>query len=484
MTESVGNMKLALDNKMDKEQDELDKRQISASFLEVERGHIHLHIRHVPILSNITSKVGEALEDLELEVLKGAKECRCAESKAREEMNEVVAMLRKLEVSVADLAIRTSKESLALERRVVKLEREDRHEIDTLSRVEDSLEEVRAGLQDCQLSRRNNLIVHGLVADPRVEETQTVLAEQVRHILHSKLGISRAMSITRVARLGQSQLVLGCQPVLVTFLHHTQKEEVLRKAALLPRLSGMLITEDLPKASLTRLPSCTGSTVEEEEKKKATKVGFDGAKCKVLKQDCDLIEEEICKGAEDDIDGRSQYVEGVAEEVETSEQNGEQIKLINQQNQGVEYSKIDGQDGSGMMMKEMDKTTEIFCAKKEGTPVNTIKKEKVFEVEVGNGSECDKKDFDHNEENDFYPEVSQSHVVKDVKSFHGPDHQLDQNKETFVPGSDELEETTMESKDIDGSFKEGVPEEDGEDIKGKSQDEDQDEDSTVFDFFD
>ena len=41
MTESVGNMKLALDNKMDKEQDELDKRQISASFLEVERGHIH-----------------------------------------------------------------------------------------------------------------------------------------------------------------------------------------------------------------------------------------------------------------------------------------------------------------------------------------------------------------------------------------------------------------------------------------------------------
>ena len=116
--------------------------------------------------------------------------------------------------------------------------------------------------------------------------------------------------------------------------------------------------------------------------------------------------------------------------------------------------------------------------------MSKTKKEKVFEVEVGNGSECDKKDFDHNEENDFYPEVSQSHVVKDVKSFHGPDHQLDQNKKTFVPESDELEETTMESKDIDGSFKESVPEEDGEDIKGKSQDEDQDEDSTVFDFFD
>lgn len=63
LTESVCNMKVALDNKMDKEQDELDKRQISASFLEVERGHIHLHIRHIPILSDITSKVGEALED-------------------------------------------------------------------------------------------------------------------------------------------------------------------------------------------------------------------------------------------------------------------------------------------------------------------------------------------------------------------------------------------------------------------------------------
>ena len=42
MTESVGNMKLALDNKMDKEQDELDKRQISASFLEVGVGHTKL----------------------------------------------------------------------------------------------------------------------------------------------------------------------------------------------------------------------------------------------------------------------------------------------------------------------------------------------------------------------------------------------------------------------------------------------------------
>ena len=138
-----------------------------------------------------------------------------------------------------------------------------------------------------------------------------------------------------------------------------------------------------------------------------------------------------------------------------------------------------------MMMKEMDETTEIFCAKKEGTPVNTIKKEKVFDVEVGNGRECDKKDFDHNEENDFYPEVSQSLVVEDVKSFHGPDHQLDQNKEAFVPGSEELEETIKESiKNIDGSFKESVPEEKGKDMEGKSQDEDQDEDATVFDFFD
>ena len=42
MTESVGNMKLALDDKMDKEQDELDKRQIGASFLEVERGNMVL----------------------------------------------------------------------------------------------------------------------------------------------------------------------------------------------------------------------------------------------------------------------------------------------------------------------------------------------------------------------------------------------------------------------------------------------------------
>ena len=42
LTESVCNMKVALDNKMDKEQDELDKRQISASFLEVGVGHTKL----------------------------------------------------------------------------------------------------------------------------------------------------------------------------------------------------------------------------------------------------------------------------------------------------------------------------------------------------------------------------------------------------------------------------------------------------------
>ena len=207
-----------------------------------------------------------------------------------------------------------------------------------------------------------------------------------------------------------------------------------------------VVTEDLPKASLIRLPSCQGSTAEEEEKKKTKKLSFYGAKCKVLKQDCDLIEEEICKGAEDDIDGRSQYIEDVVAEVKM--QNGEQVKLLNQQNQDVEYSKIDGQDGSGMMMKEADETTEIFCAKKEETTVNTIKKENVFDADVGNGSECDKKDFDHNEENDFYPEVSQSLVVKNVKSFHGSDHQLDQNKETFVPWSDELEETMIENKNI------------------------------------
>ena len=75
--------------------------------------------------------------------------------------------------------------------------------------------------------------------------------------------------------------------------------------------------------------------------------------------------------------------------------------------------------------------------------------------------------------------------MEDVKSFHGPDHQLDQNKEAFVPGSEELEETIKESiKNIDGSFKESVPEEKGKDMEGKSQDEDQDEDATVFDFFD
>ena len=223
--------------------------------------------------------MGEALEGLEIEVLKGVKEGRYTQGKVREEMKGLVARLMKLEVQVGDIAARTSKEKAEIDQRVSRLEREDRKETDAFLRMESSLEEVRSGLQDCRLSRRNNLVFHGLAAI-KGEETQATLAEHVRHILHSKLGIGRAVQISRVARLGQSQPVLGCQPVLVTFLQHSHKDEVFRKAALLPRLSGILITEDLPKASLTspreKLPVCLSSTaghLNKEGRVKEEKMG-------------------------------------------------------------------------------------------------------------------------------------------------------------------------------------------------------------------
>ena len=67
--------------------------------------------------------MGEALEGLELEVLKGVQEGRCAHSKVREEMKGFVARLVKLEVLMGDTAARASKEKVEIDQRVAKLER-------------------------------------------------------------------------------------------------------------------------------------------------------------------------------------------------------------------------------------------------------------------------------------------------------------------------------------------------------------------------
>ena len=140
--------------------------------------------------------MGEALEGLEMEVLKGVKEDRYTQGKVREEMKVLVARLIKLEVQMGDMTARTSQEKAEIDQRVGRLEREDRNETAAFLRMECSLEEVRAGLQDCQLSRRNNLVFHGLAI--KGEETQAKLAEHVRHILHSKLGIGRAVQLSLI----------------------------------------------------------------------------------------------------------------------------------------------------------------------------------------------------------------------------------------------------------------------------------------------
>ena len=97
-----------------------------------------------------------------MEVLKGVKEGRYTQGKVREEMKGLVARLMKLEVQMGDIAARTSKETAEIDQRVGRLEREDRKETDAFLRMESSLEEVRSGLQDCRLSRRNNLVFHNV----------------------------------------------------------------------------------------------------------------------------------------------------------------------------------------------------------------------------------------------------------------------------------------------------------------------------------
>ena len=59
--------------------------------------------------------MGEALEGLEMEVLKGVKEGRYTQGKVREEMMGLVARLMKLEVQMGDIAARTSKETAEID---------------------------------------------------------------------------------------------------------------------------------------------------------------------------------------------------------------------------------------------------------------------------------------------------------------------------------------------------------------------------------
>ena len=309
-----------------------------------------------------------------MEVLKGVKEGRCAQGKVREEMKGLVARLVKLEVLMGDMAARTSKEKVEIDQRVTRLEREDRNETEAYSRMERTLEEMRAGLQDCQLSRRNNLVFHGLTTKVQGEETQTTLVEHVRHILQSKLGIGRAVQITRVARLGQSQPVLGCQPVLVTFLHHSHKDEVFRKAALLPRLAGILITEDLPKASLPvspreKLPVCQCSAAGHLSKKgKMEKMGefkheFElGSEVK-SEDSPEKLADQDCEGSEDDInvqqesfldaaEGERDFVERV--EVENDNHKDKRVEYVSGEVDGAECNEVVFDTGNVNMSEVAD----------------------------------------------------------------------------------------------------------------------------------
>ena len=256
------------------------------------------------------------MDGLELEVLKEVKECRCAHSKVREEMRMVVARIGNLEVLVRDMSTMANKENEDIDQRVSRLEMEDRNETELFSRMEGTLEELRDGLQDCQLSRRNNLFFHGLTI--LGEETQAILTEHIRHILHSKLGISRAMLITRVARVTQSHPVLGCQPVLVTFLRHSHKDEVLKKAALLPRLSGILITEDKPKASLVspreRMFVSSNSTAvhpRKEQRVQGEKMKEEKHKDEVLPK---MLPDQYCEGPKKGADIQLGSLSDVEEE--------------------------------------------------------------------------------------------------------------------------------------------------------------------------
>lgn len=162
--------------------------------------------------------------------------------------------------NIAMLSTKLQDEAEQLAAKVEKLENKDRTENEVVDSLSAGLEQVQAELAEYQLSKRNNLLFHGLAKrHDEEEETQALLVERVMKLMQWRLGIARALPITGVTRVPWGPPILGSPPVLVTFLNFWHKEEVLRRARMSSGDSWLLVTEDLPRHVINswRPPSWT-----------------------------------------------------------------------------------------------------------------------------------------------------------------------------------------------------------------------------------
>ena len=92
-------------------------------------------------------------------------------------------------------------------------------------------ENIQEKLFDFDLNKKNNLIVHGVASV--AGETGEQLRAAVADILRTRLRILRQVELSGVSRVRTGPAVRGCRPLLITFTHFKDREEVLKASKFL-----------------------------------------------------------------------------------------------------------------------------------------------------------------------------------------------------------------------------------------------------------
>ena len=116
------------------------------------------------------------------------------------------------------------------------------HKIDAITGVYDDLHEK---MHEIDKTRRNNLLIYGVKPD-FLPEIPSQLEMKIHEIFKHNIQIVRPITTLKITRMLTGPEVRGCRPVLVSFAHYKDREEVLSKSKLL-RGTNIYVTEDLSR---------------------------------------------------------------------------------------------------------------------------------------------------------------------------------------------------------------------------------------------
>ena len=107
------------------------------------------------------------------------------------------------------------------------------------------IENIQEKMYDYENTKKNNLIFYGIPTQRG--ETPAKLLLNIQYIIKNSLAIARDVRIECVNRVLNGPEVMGCRPVLVSFSHFKDKNEVLQKSKCVQKSSSISVTEDISK---------------------------------------------------------------------------------------------------------------------------------------------------------------------------------------------------------------------------------------------